>query len=157
MQFTIDKVSDVKVGQYGPSSKVQSGSDFYFVKEDATPLIGKTVEADVNEKTSQKTGNRYKVAKILKVIESAPAPAQQNGNGKITWDAYRAMAEAAHELATKLEPDEFTVHPDENSDMAVRVRADRAGARAAITNTCLIAYSNGKIFVREDDDEPIPF
>ncbi len=151
MQIKIDKVSDVKVGQYGPSCKIQSGSDFYFVNEDATPLVGKTVEAEVMEKTSQKTGNKYKTAKIVKVIEAAAQ--NGNGNGKITWDAYRAMAEAAHELAVKLEPDELD--PGDQGDVA-RVRTDRGTARAAILNTVMIAYSNGKIFVPDIDDD-MPF
>jgi hypothetical protein len=149
MQVTIQQVSDVKVGQYGPSCKIHTTSGDYFVNEDATPLLGKTVEAEVTEKTS-KSGNKYKVAKIIKVIEAAAA--QQNGNGKITWDSYRAMAEAAHELAAKLEPDRHTGLNDTEPTLIV----DRSQARASILNTVMIAYSNGKIFVPEIDDD-MPF
>lgn len=153
MKVIIDRVSDAKQGQYGWSSKIYFGDANCYINSDATNLVGKTVDLETTEKFS-KAGNKYLVGKILRVLENAePAARSQNGNGKITWDAYRAMAEAAHELATKLEPDEFTVHPDENSNMAVNVRADRAAARAAILNTVMIAYSNGKIFVPEVDEE----
>ncbi len=155
MQVKIDRVSDVKQGQYGMSSKIYFGDACCYINSDGTNLIGKMVDLETTEKFS-KTGNKYLVGKVSRIIENAApvAPSQNgNGNGKITWDAYRAMAEAAHELASKLEPDEFTVRPDENSDMAVNVRADRAAARAAILNTVMIAYSNGKIVVPNIDDD----
>lgn len=145
MQITIDKVSDLKTDQRGQSCKIYHGNDTYYVNEDATPLIGKTAEIEVTEKTSAK-GNKYKIAKILKVLEASSS----NGNGKITWDAYRAMAEAAHSLAMKLEPD-GSFHSD---DSGAYQNMDRSAARAAILNTVMIAYSNGKIFVPEDDDMP---
>lgn len=147
MQITIDKVSDVKSGEYGKSCKIYHGNDTYYVNEDATPLIGKKVElTDIVPKTS-KQGRQYKVAKIANVIESVPTTA--NGNGKITWDAYRAMAQAAHELAGKLEPDGNELVGEDSY-----IKIDRSSARAAILNTVMIAYSNGKIFVPEDDDMP---
>lgn len=144
MQTTIESFSDLKTTDRGTSAKIKaSNGDQIYINEDPTNLVGKTIDIDVNEKTSQK-GNRYKVGKIIKVHELV-ATAVSNGNGKITWDAYRAMAEAAHGLAGKLEPD-FVGEP----------AMDRSSARAAILNTVMIAYSNGKIFVPEDDDIP-PF
>jgi hypothetical protein len=140
MQTIIESFSDLKTTERGPSAKIKvSNGDQIYINEDPTNLVGKTVDIDVNDKTSQK-GNRYKVGTIIKVHEASAATASSNGNGKITWDAYRAMAEAAHSLAGKLEPDV----PDGN--------LDRSSARAAILNTVMIAYSNGKIVLSEDDD-----
>ncbi len=152
MQITIDKVTDTKQGQYGWSSKVWHGNEYFYVNSDATQYVGKLVEAEI----SPKPGKNYKVGKIIAVLnENAPAQSQNgNGNGKITWDAYRAMAEAAHELAVKLEPDELD--PGDQGDVA-RVRTDRGTARAAILNTVMIAYSNGKITVPDIDDDIPPF
>lgn len=144
MQIHVDQVTDVKTGPYGVSSKIIAGSDHYFVNDDATKYVGKTLELEVSEKTS-KTGNKYKIAKILKVVESAAA---SNGNGHghaISWFDYRAMAQAAHELAKELEPDQFD---------AGLSTIDRSTARAAILNTVMIAYSNGKVVVPTDDDMP---
>lgn len=147
MQIVIDSFSDLKTTDRGPSAKIKArNGDQIYINEDPTNLVGKTVDIDVNEKTSQK-GNRYKVGKILKVYEATAANSNGNNNGKITWDAYRAMAEAAHGLAHMLEP-------DLPGQQAGDVHIDRSSARAAILNTVMIAYSNGKIFVPEEDDTP---
>jgi len=154
MQTIIESFSDLRVGEYGPSAKIKTAEGkFMYVNEDPTNLVGKTVDIEVTNKTSQKTGRQYVIGKILKVYEATAANNNSNGNGKITWDDYRAMAEAAHELAAKLEPDEIS---EEGADGEQRVRTDRGAVRAAIMNTCLIAYANGKIFVPEDDDDQIP-
>jgi len=148
MQLHIDSFSDLKVTDRGPSAKIKCGNNSYFVNEDPANLVGKNVEAEVTEKTSAK-GNKYSVAKITKVYEATAANSNGNNNGAITWDAYRAMAEAAHELAMKLEPDDVN---DEG-----KMTSDRSAARAAILNTVMIAYSNGKIFVPEEEDDIPPF
>jgi len=133
-QIIIDSFSDLKTTDRGPSAKIKaSNGDTFYVNEDPTNLVGKTVDITVTEKTSQK-GNKYRIAKITKVHEASAA--NGNGNGKITWDAYRAMAEAAHELAMRLEPDGNDV-----------LTVDRSQARASIVNTTLSRYCEGKIFV----------
>jgi len=156
MQLTIESFSDYKKTDRGPSAKIKcTNGDLIYINEEPGPLVGKTVDMDVNEKTSQK-GNRYKVGKILKVYEASEA-ASSNG---ITWDAYRAMAEAAHELARKLEPDGQEIGETQTGgeDHALPiVTVDRSSARAAILNTVMIAYSNGKIVVPEGDDDIPPF
>lgn len=147
MQVKIDQVSDVKVGQYGPSSKIKCGNNSYFVNEDATPLVGKTVEITTEEKTSAK-GNKYQIAKIVKVIEEAAA-AQHNGH-QVRWNDYAVMATLAHELAKQLEPD-MEPAPESTAPLV-----DRSTARAAIINTAMIAFTNGKITLSEGEDD-IPF
>jgi hypothetical protein len=146
MQIKIDSFSDLKQTDRGPSAKIKAGNDSYYVNEDPTNLVGKTVEIEVVEKTSAK-GNKYKIATIKKVIDAAAG----NGNGKITWDDYRAMAEAAHGLAAKLEPDGWKSASDLGEATLI---VDRSTARAAILNTVMIAYSKGDIFVPVDDDMP---
>jgi len=150
MKLTIESFSDYKKTDRGPSAKIKAtNGDLIYINEEPAPLVGKTVDMDVNEKTSQK-GNRYKVGKILKVYEGSEAG---SSNDKITWDAYRAMAEAAHELAMKLEPDlEFQNAGDNHV-----VNVDRSAARVRFTNNVMMAYANGKIVVPEEEDDPVPF
>ena len=146
MQVTIESFSDYKKTDRGPSAKIKTtNGDLIYINEEPAPLVGKTVEIEVNEKTSQK-GNKYKVGKIIKVLE-----ATASSNGKITWDAYRAMAEAAHDLAGKLEPD-LPAQPQTNEQ-----HIDRSAARVRFTNNVMMAYANGKIFVPEEDDDLPPF
>ena len=141
----IDKVSDIKTNDKGSSSKIHHGNDFYYINSDGTQYAGKDVEIDFEEKTSAK-GHKYKVARILKVIEP---PASNGRAAGITWDEYRAMAQAAHELADKLEPDGYSSGIDGQQTLM-----DRSTARAAILNTVMIAYSNGRIVVPDDEDMP---
>jgi hypothetical protein len=142
MQLTIESFSDYKKTDRGPSAKIKAtNGDLIYINEEPGPLIGKTVDIDVNEKTSQK-GNRYKVGKILKIYQASEAA---SSNGKITWDAYRAMAEAAHGVALLLEPD----LPSENGEPHI----DRSSARAAIVNTTMINYCQGRIVVPEEDED----
>lgn len=152
MQIIIDSFSDLKTTERGPSAKIKAtNGDTFYVNENPTNLVGKTVDIEVTEKTSAK-GNKYKIAKITKVHEGAAA---SNGNGKITWDAYRTMAEAAHALASKLEPDIEKHAGDATNDEVSWPSVDRSQARASIVNTTLSRYCEGKIFVpAEDDDMP---
>lgn len=149
MQIKIDSFSDLKTTDRGPSAKIKAGNDTYYVNEDPTNLVGKTVEMEVTEKISAK-GNKYKIAKIIKVLEAAASSG--NGHG-ISWDDYRQMAEAAHELAMKLEADVFA---DNGQEGVPIVTVDRSHARAAILNTVMIAFSNGKIANPLIDDD-MPF
>jgi len=151
---TVQSFSDLKTNEFGTSAKVQLGNgESVFINEDPAKLVGKTVDIEITKKNS-KAGREYKIGKIIKVHEATVTASAQgangNNNGKITWDAYRAMAEAAHELANKLEPD-GSFNTD---DSGAYQNMDRSTARAAILNTVMIAYSNGKIFVPEDDDMP---
>src|SRR5262245_51647937 len=100
MQATITAVTDVKTDKRGTSCKVTADGKNYFVNEDCSALVGKTVEMNTEEKTS-KAGNKYTVGRITKVLDT-PA---SNGNGKVSWPEYRTMAELAHKLSGDLEPD----------------------------------------------------
>jgi F0F1-type ATP synthase alpha subunit len=143
MQVTVTAVSDVRSDNRGVSSKIKCGNDEYYVNEDATPLIGKTVEITYEDKTSKK-GNKYKIAKIVKVLEGV---APVNGNGKVTWENYKKVAQAAHTLALELEPD----GPGESG-----IVVDRSEARVSLVQTILVALRDGKIELPEGDDD-IPF
>ena len=147
MQVIIESVSDVKTDQRGTSSKIKcSDGQSYYVNEDGTPLVGKTVELTSEEKTSAK-GNKYKIGKIVKVLEGAAAP---SSNGKVSWDEYKDIARAAHVLALELEPDV------KEADMPV---LDRSAARVAFVQTILVALRDGRIALPkvEDGEDNIPF
>lgn len=153
MKVKIDKVTDVKSDQRGTSCKMHAGNSYWFVNEDATPLAGKEVEIDVTEKTSAK-GNKYSIAKIVKVLEgAAPGGGGGNGNGHIAWSEYEQMAGLAHQLALTMEPDAVADHGQEGAPI---ITVDRSTARAAILNTVMIAFSNGKISLPAADDD-MPF
>ena len=66
--------------------------------------------------------------------ESAPTGQPAASNGKIKWSDWQQITEVAHELACKLEPDDQGEHV-----------CERSVARAALVNTVLIAFSNGKL------------
>jgi len=55
-------------------------------------------------------------------------------NNKIPWSDWSLMCRAAHELACLLEPDDQGEHI-----------CERSNARAALVNTVMIAFSNGKL------------
>lgn len=151
MQITIDSFSDLKQTDRGPSAKIKAGNESFYVNEDPTNLVGKTVEIEVTEKTSAK-GNKYRIAKITKVLEKAGG--SNGAGGGITWEEYRTMAQLAHALAATLEPDALETNQGEGPSV---VNVDRSTARAAILNTVMIAFSNGKIAAPEADDEEMPF
>lgn len=140
MQLHIDSFSDLKQGERGPSAKIKCGNSSYYVNEDPTNLVGKDVEAEITEKTSAK-GNKYSIARIIKVLEEKSAGAQAS-NGKVAWLEYQIVAKAAHALALDLEPDYEAGN------------IDRSAARAAIVNTAMIAFANGKISMPEVEETP---
>ena len=154
MEIKITQVTDVKSdNRGGVSSKIHAGNEQYYVNEDATVLVGKTVDITYETKTSKK-GNQYKVAKINKVLDG-DSPSQ---NGHIRWADYHKMASIAHALARTLEPDEKEIAPDESCNNQTFIKLDRSSARAAILNTVMIAFSNGKISLpNEEEDDTIPF
>jgi len=140
MQVQVTQVTDVKPGRFGGmSSKIHAGNDFYYVNEDATQYIGKTVEIEA----TQPPGKNYKTAKILNVVGSAAASG--NSNGHIEWHEYDKMMRLAHRTASELEPDGYTSQEE-------GTHVDRSTARAALVNTVMIAFSNGKLWL--DDDIP---
>ena len=148
MQITVSEVKDVKSGQYGVSSRVVStANESFFFNEDMTQYVGKALEINAEEKTS-KQGNKYKVAKLIKVLDDAHASkgASGNGNGKVEWSDYDKLARVAHKLALELEPD--TIADEANNIITV----DRSRARVTFVNTALMALKDGKLWL--DDDIP---
>ena len=146
MQLQIDRVSDVEQGQYGPQSTIHSGNERYYVNSDASEYAGKTVDAEVIEKTGR-NGKAFKIAKILKVVPESHA----NGLTQ-PWSEWEALAAKAHQLAKVLEPDEIaTPSNPESAPLCV----DRSRARMSFVATVLIAFSNGKIAMEEEG--PVPF
>lgn len=149
MQVQVTGCSDIKTNEKGTSSKMICGDKSYWVQEDATAHIGKTVEIEVAEKTSQ-AGRKYMVAKITKVLTAAQAPAS---NGRVKWEDYKQIAKAAHELALELEPDGISGSPE-----TPLVTIDRSQARIAFVQTALVALRDGRIELpAAGDDGEIPF
>ncbi len=153
MQTIIESFSDYKpTGERGPSAKIKTANgEWCFINQDPTPLVGKTVDIDIR----QPDGKRYKIGKIIKVYEAtATASAQSangngNGAGKITWDDYRKVAEAAHELAMKFEPDE-----DAGTGVEGKLQIiDRSPARVGFVNNVMRAYADGRFIVPKEDDD----
>lgn len=77
-----------------------------------------------------------------------------NGHGGISWVDYRDMAMLAHGLAKELEPDVASSDVDLEGRRVITPEIDRATARAAILNTVMIAFSNGKISLPDEDESP---
>ncbi len=150
MQTIIESFSDYKKTERGPSAKIKLGTgDWCFINEDPAPLVGRTVDIDLR----QPEGKRYKVGTITKVYEATATASNGNSNGKITWDDYRKVAEAAHELACKFEPDTINGLEEDNSTTVV----DRSPARVGFVNNVMRAYAEGRFIVpKEDAEDDIP-
>ncbi len=164
MKTTIESFTDYKKNEYGPSAKVRLGTgEVCFINEEPDPLVGKTVEIEVTDKPNRAGTRTYKIGKIGRIYEQSTATATaSNGNsngsyGKITWDDYRKVAEAAHELAMKFEPDEATVTT--NSEGSTTTHVDRSPARVGFVNNVMRAYAEGRFIVpkEEEEDGPPPF
>jgi hypothetical protein len=147
MQTTIVVKSTTK------ESKQAQGKTYWGVKHedgnwfnlitDSKPAQGARYNVDVKE--TQFNGRTYRWANIIQAQKAA----SQNGAGQShPWEDYARMARVAHELACDLEPDETG---------AGTHFEDRSQARAAILNTVMIAFSNGKIELPKDSQaEPPP-
>ncbi len=125
------------------------------------PERGEEIEVNISERKG-KGGmvyvDAFPVQPPLAVRAGLEKP-KENGAKQITWDDYRNLAEAAHELASKLEPDEIKTYPfgeDGNDKESHLLKVDRSTARAAILNTVMIAYSNGKFTVPKEEDSYVP-
>lgn len=129
MQLKIEAVGQQKTSQYGEYFGVKAGGVWYNVQGPRQDLKGKTFEAEV------KDSGKFKWAKLLKEA-GAPAPSGNGAShGAVAWDDYEKMADMAHSMATRLEPGD-------------------PAARAAILNTVMIAYSNGKIALPKEEPPP---
>ncbi len=166
MQVSVQSFSDLKTNEFGTSAKVQlSNGEQVYINEDPAKLVGKTVDIEVTEKNS-KAGRKYKIGKIAKVYEATATTSNGdgdgngNGNGKITWDDYRKVAEAAHELAAKLEPDETTLEREDTENGITNkfiTKFDRSPARVGFVNNVMRAYAEGRFIVPKEEDETPPF
>jgi hypothetical protein len=97
--------------------------------------------------------------KFAKIIEAnADAGSSSNGHsGAASLEDLKNFMFEAHKIAVMLEGDSTDERPDSNP-----VYFDRAQARAAIVNTLVIAFTNGKIALPDgppppDDSDNIPF
>ncbi|MES2367115.1 MAG: hypothetical protein V4563_14660, partial [Pseudomonadota bacterium] len=82
MQTIIESFSDYKKNEYGPSAKVKlSNGDQVYINEEPAPLVGKTVDIEVNEKPNKAGTRTYKVGKITKVYEATATTSAQSANG----------------------------------------------------------------------------
>lgn len=106
---------------------VMFGGEWYSMPGDQRKLYNKTVDVEV----------KGKWARLI------TAPVSSNGHGSaapaasVTWEDYRQMMRLAHSEATDLEHDD-------------------PQARAAIVNTVMIAFSNGKVSLPKQDEAPEP-
>ncbi len=160
MQTTTESFSDYKTNQYGPSAKVKLGNgDQVYINAEPAPLVGKTIDIEVTDKPNRAGTRTYKIGKITKVYEAtATASAQSangNNNGKITWDDYRKLAEAAHELALRLEPNDKEERIDRDGARVESV-VDRSPARVGFVNNVMRAYAEGRFIVPKDEEDDIP-
>ena len=147
----IDAVSGVKNNQYGDYFSIKVGNRWINIQGQPDPsLKGQTVEAET--KTSK--DGKYTWAKLTTRKSPALLPAaEQQANG--SWEHYAEMARAAHQLARELEPDGSQWPPQGGSeDPAQIITCDRSHARAAILNTVMIAYSNGKVALPAEPEPP---
>jgi hypothetical protein len=146
----IDNVSGVGPGKFGGmSSKIHSGREYWFINEDATYMKGKTVQFEAEDK------GKYKVARNAKVVDGTTATTSNgNNNGKITWDDYRKLAEAAHGLAKQLEPDVEDVAQGGGDNF---IKVDRSPARVGFVNNVMRAYAEGRFIVPKEEEEDAPF
>ena len=136
MQLQIDRVSDVKQGQYGPQSTIHSGNERYYVNSDASEYAGKLVDAEVIEKQGR-NGKTFKIAKILKVV----AESHQYANGATQpWSDWETWLREVNHLLLELFPDELELH------------FDRAPVRGALFQSLILRKSEGKIAA--DDEAP---
>src|SRR5678815_2853761 len=114
--------------------------NWYNVITNDKPTMGQRFEADVKE--TQFNNRTYRWATPIGPKQATTG--NNSSNGHIAWEDYRTMAEAAHELAGELEPDDREIEPGEDGNKYY-VKLDRSAARAAILNTVMIAFANGKI------------
>jgi len=134
---------------------------WYSLHQHDKPNKGDTLNVNV-EQHHGKDGRAYLDAypiidrsRGVTIPDGTPAPAKPQAaqsNGHIPWEDYRRMAEHAHMLAARLEPDGTETSQSDNNFQATLI--DRSAARAAILNTVMIAFSNGKIALPKQPDEP---
>jgi hypothetical protein len=168
MQITVEAVTReprVFQGKTQWGVKLPGNGGWVTLYRDAKPVKGEVIEVNTTERHG-KNGmvyvDAFPVMPPLAPSSNGAAPTHttaaddttwnNNTGKKVSWDAYRAMAEAAHELASKLEPDAKRLGPNDDG-METFISLDRSTARAAILNTVMIAYSNGKIYVLAVDDD----
>lgn len=129
---------------------VKCGANWYSLYQLKPPAKGETLNVTVE---SHKGRDGRDFLDAYPIIETPPAKAQPAAsNGHIPWEDYQRMAEHAHALAASLEPDTLG-KGGENEELVVRT-VDRSAARAAIVNTVMIAFSNGKIALPAASDQP---
>lgn len=146
MQITVKsttKESKQAQGKTYWGVKHEDGNWYNLITNDK-PAMGARFDVEVKE--TQYNGRTYRWATPHQGSQQASGGG--GGNGHIPWEDYEQMMRAAHGVAWALEPD-------------AGEHADRSTARAAIVNTVMIAFSNGKLALPKDDMPPdgadIPF
>ena len=148
---------------------VKSGGDHwydFYVSE--KPTVGKTYRVIVTDRTGS-NGRIYQLAKLAPLATQPQAQSATNGNGavkpaeeqpkepapqapkdnRIPLAEWCAAAKAFHVLAKELEP-------DETNEQGMFIH-ERSQARAAMVNTAMIAFSNGKISLELPEEDSMPF
>jgi len=159
MQITVESTTKESKQARGVTYwGVKFKGDWFNLFVNDKPKQGDKFEVDVKESEFQ--GRKYRWATPVKGKEEPIKEQQANGS----WEHYAEMARAAHNLAQELEPDADVELVRGSPEL---VHLDRSHARAAILNTVMIAYSNGKValpaepeppeFGPGEDDSQIPF
>jgi len=180
----VEQLNEIKTSQKGnPQRSVRTEKGWVTVRGAQALLarmqVGLSIEiGNLSEFTNPSTNKTAWYAQLLNVgdppapaepkqQESAPATngAKPLSNGKIPWLEFQLAFKAAHALALDCEPD-LTEEAESETALGeahnnLLVRVDRSQARAALVNTFVIAFSNGRIEAPEvpdsDDDDPTPF
>lgn len=159
----VEQLNEIKTSQKGnPQRGVRTEKGWVTVRGAQALLarmqVGLSIEiGNLSEFTNPSTNKTAWYGQLMNVgdppapaepkqQESAPATnghAPAASNGKIPWLEFQLAFKAAHALALECEPD---------ADTGVWI--DRSQARAALVNTFVIAFSQGRIEAPELEDEP---
>lgn len=150
MQIKVQHVGETKTGRYGPYGWIKTETDEYLVNGDPSQYGGKILEVEIATKNGQR--GPYKVAKVLKVLESNGS-ANGNAGRKMEWLDYTSFLRNAHVIATELEPD--TTHSPTGEDNGSKVMIDRSATRAQLIAMIVNSLSRGDfVYTTFYDDGP---
>lgn len=131
MKLTVDDVSEGKSTSKGEKYYPgKAGGQLYYFNEPVS--VGDVLECEVRESSYSRNGKTM-TSRWAKVL----ARAKPGGGGNIKSGDYIAAMKIFHTVAGELEPED-------------------PQARAAILNTAMIAFSNGKIEMGDEEDVPPP-
>lgn len=152
-------------GQVQWGVKLPGNGGWVTLYREKRPIKGEVIEVNITERQGYNGGPTYRDAfPVMPPLAPVEKDKETAGQGdkeaekkdeRLKWDDVRAIAEAAHEMAMKMEPDLKDVEPTEEGNRYA-MTVDRSKARIALVNTILIAFTSGKFIVPEVDDMAPP-